>query len=422
MRPSRSAHCRTLHQLRATHATTDSHPNKHRSSHLLHHRVWQHNTVQSLTLQTTITRPPLVATQLISFRPVSFIMALSASLPTLLVVLVLLAAGVSSHPVTLRSGAVSANGWSKSAVASPKDLVHFHLALPQRNLDVLESKFWAVSNPDSEEYGQFLSTEEIQSIVSPTWSERQELIAHLIEQGVDAEAIRDYGDSIEVAAEVEVASQLFDATFHSFKHASGRRVVRASSDVSVSAFVASRIETVYGLTGFPVPHLNTHSRAIGEDPTNDAIIPQSLYAMYGLPRNTTVDNTNSSGVSQGVIEWEGQSFRPIDLLYYASNTSLNGMPVYPDSQIVGNYPKEAGDESTLDVDMIVGVAPGNTNWFWLEDNETTWLYGWSVHFVNATAIPDVISISYGWFEGGQCDDGTMTFHHLQHPQHLPAPC
>lgn len=55
--------------------------------------------------------------------------------------------------------------------------------------------------------------------------------------------------------------------------------------------------------------------------------------------------------------------------------------------------------------MIVGVAPGNTNWFWLEGNRTAWLYSFAVHFLNTTTVPDVISISYGWYEGDQCDDG-----------------
>ena len=323
--------------------------------------------------------------------------------------LVLLAAAVvHAHPVTLRRGAVAAHGWTVHQAASSSDRVHFHLALPQRNLDVLDRKFWAVSNPDSDEYGQFLSVDDIQALVSPPLAARSDLIHYLVQHGVEDAAIKDFGDSLEVDATVDIASALFDATFHVFQHAeSGRRVVRASSDVSVSVELAQRIESVYGLTGFPVPHFRTHTRLIGDDPTieNDAIIPQSLYAMYGLPRNTTVDNSDDSGISQGVIEWEGESFRPIDLLYYATNTSLNGQPVYPDEQIVGNNPQSGGGESTLDVDMIVGVAPGNSNWFWLEDNQTTWLYGFTVHFLNATTVPDVISVSYGWYEGGQCDDG-----------------
>jgi len=328
-----------------------------------------------------------------------------------LATLVLFAAAcVQGHPITMQRGAVSAHGWKLAQPATYTDRVTFHLALPQRNLDVLDKKFWAVSDPDSDEFGNFMSVEEIQSLVSPSWEERQAIIAMLAEQGVDADSVKDFGDSLEVSAPVKVASSLFDTTFHVFEHGeSGRRIVRASSDVTVSLDLAQRIDAVYGLTGFPVPHFSTHPHAVKGSadpiPENDAIIPQSLYQMYGLPRNTTVDNTNKSGISQGVIEWEGQAFRPIDLLWYASNVSLNGAPVYPANQVIGNDPTQGGDESTLDVDMIVGVAPGNSNWFWLEDDQSAWLYTFTTHFLNASAVPDVISISYGWFEGGQCDDG-----------------
>ena len=327
----------------------------------------------------------------------------------LLASLVLLAAAsVHSHPVTMQRGAVSRFGWTVSELASPSDRVHFHLALPQHNLDELDRLFWAVSKPDSDDYGHFLSVDEISStrVTAAVRASVRHRAARAIRSGDCIN--QDYGDSVEVDTTVDVASRLFDATFHAFLHEqSGRRLVRASSDVSLSVELAQRVQAVYGLTGFPVPHLSTHTRRVGDDMLeNDAIIPQSLYAMYGLPRNTTVDNSNSSGVTQGVIEWEGESFRPEDLLYYATNVSLNGAPVYPDEQIVGNFPQqEGGGESTLDVDMMVGVAPGNSNWFWLEDNQTTWLYGFTVHFLNASVVPDVISVSYGWYEGGQCDDG-----------------
>ena len=57
------------------------------------------------------------------------------------------------------------------------------------------------------------------------------------------------------------------------------------------------------------------------------------------------------------------------------------------------------------VQMVVGVAPSNSPWFWIEDG-ASWLYSFTVHFLNATApLPDVISISYGAYEGGQCFSG-----------------
>ena len=317
--------------------------------------------------------------------------------------------------MSLIRGASPATGWSRLSPSPSSSPVHFFLALPQQRLDELDRLFWAVSEPTSERYGEFLTTEQIQAIVSPPHAHRQRVVEYLVARGVERRSILDYGDSLEVDTDVRVASRLFDAAFHVFEHSdSGRRVVRALGDVSVEQELGGLIDMVYGLTGFPVPHLSNHVKAYGggegghnvgqRGVENDAIIPQTLYEMYGLPRNTTVGT--SSGISQGVIEWEGESFAPLDLALYAGNVSLNGNPVYPAAQIIGpNDVKEPGGESTLDVDMIVGVAPGNSNWFWLEGNRTAWLYSFAVHFLNASTVPDVISVSYGWYEGEQCDDG-----------------
>ena len=191
-------------------------------------------------------------------------------------------------------GALPPADWSVVSSARSSERVSFFLALPQRNLAQLDRLFWALSDPDSEQYGEFMTTEQIQSLVSPPWAERQELIQWLVEQGVERDQVLDYGDSLEVNAPVRVASALFDATFHLFEHSkSGRRLVRAMGDVSMPEALSARVEMVYGLTGFPVPHLSTHRREAGVGQPimeTDAVIPQSLYAMYGLPRNTTVGN------------------------------------------------------------------------------------------------------------------------------------
>ena len=204
---------------------------------------------------------------------------------------------VNGHPVRLLTGARPPADWTVVSSASSSERIHFFLSLPQRNLNELERRFWAVSEPDSPEYGQFLSVDEIQSLVSPPLSERQTLIDWLVAEGVDSSNILDYGDSIEVDTTTRVAAVLFDADFFLFQHKDGRVVVRAMGDVSLPAEHEATVERVYGLTGFPVPHYSAHSRpitAFGQDiDESDAIIPQSLYAMYWLPRNTTVGTASA---------------------------------------------------------------------------------------------------------------------------------
>ena len=67
-------------------------------------------------------------------------------------------------------------------------------------------------------------------------------------------------------------------------------------------------------------------------------------------------------------------------------------------------PTTSGGEASLDVDVILGVSPKSELWFWIEEG-SVWLYTFTVHFLNATKVPDIISVSYGAYEGQQCFSG-----------------
>ena len=59
-------------------------------------------------------------------------------------------------------------------------------------------------------------------------------------------------------------------------------------------------------------------------------------------------------------------------------------------------------ETQLDVQMMSQVADGADVWFWGGEQ---WLYSFAVNFLNATKIPDVLSMSWGWSSRQQCSDG-----------------
>jgi len=290
-------------------------------------------------------------------------------------------------------------GWTKSVAAKSSAKVHFHVALTQQNTDKLDKIFWEVSDPNHENYQNFLTTEEIQALVAPSASDRQAVLTWLEASGVTK--IADFVDSIEAWTTVEVAEKMFSTSFYEFAHESGKRVVKAFGQVSVPDNVHDVIDSVMGLSSFPVPHLSAHRQVGDEIVENDAIIPQTIWSLYSMPTNIS---SGTSSIGQGVIEWEDQSFDPKDLSDYATSVNIE-IPAVPKAQIIGpNDPKQPGDESSLDIQFIGGVNPSGDNWFWIE-GDSVWLYGFAVHFLNTTAVPDVISISYGWWEGDQCEEG-----------------
>jgi len=62
------------------------------------------------------------------------------------------------------------------------------------------------------------------------------------------------------------------------------------------------------------------------------------------------------------------------------------------------------DEGELDIQYVAGLGLNVDNWFWIEGG-TTWLYGFATHFFSTPSVPLVISISYGWSEADQCEEG-----------------
>lgn len=93
------------------------------------------------------------------------------------------------------------------------------------------------------------------------------------------------------------------------------------------------------------------------------------------------------------------------MIIFGKDVAVDVLPI---QNIVGNNTPSytaTGLESSLDVQVLGGINPAAVPWFWIED-DWYWLYDFAVHFVNTAAVPDVVSISYGWWEGDQVS--TMT--------------
>uniref|UniRef100_A0A7S0LM24 Peptidase S53 domain-containing protein n=1 Tax=Coccolithus braarudii TaxID=221442 RepID=A0A7S0LM24_9EUKA len=286
--------------------------------------------------------------------------------------------------------------WKQGERASADHPVRFIVALKQQNLNILEDAFWAVSSPDSPRYRQFLTTEEITNLVRPKPEAIAGVRTWLTQAGV--KEIVDMGDALEAVTTVSVAEIALNTQFFMFHHQSGNKVVRQFGEYSVPVGLSEHIDLVAGISEFPIVRENPFKKIAAGDAT--AVVPQTIQNSYGTPSNHTADPQSSTGV----IEFEGQSFAPSDLQNFATQT-LTPIKALSSDHIVGpNSPGSAGVEATLDIQYIAAVGRGDTNWFWLEGG-TAWLYGFSTHFFNAASTPLVVSISYGWSEAAQCQQG-----------------
>jgi len=308
-------------------------------------------------------------------------------------------AAVAQHVLYNRQAAPSE--WTKLERASPESPIEFTLALKQRNLDILDKWFWEVSDPRHKNYQDFKTIDEIRDLVSPAPEEAHKVQAWLKGAGVHLRGVKDHGDAMDVLTKVKHAEQLFNTEFYVFQHAkTGAKIVRQFGEYSIPMTMKPLIDMVTGVSAFPIPHLAVQR----ENASNDyGVIPATLDSLYSISSShRALLKKAAVQTSQAVIEFEDQDFAPSDLAAFGQGLNLNIAPV-PANQIIGpNDPTNPGVESTLDIEMVAGVNLGASNWFWLEGGNG-WLYTFAVHFFGTASVPQVNSISYGWWEGDQCN-------------------
>jgi len=326
----------------------------------------------------------------------------------LLVVAILACVASASSAHVLYTRTTAPLDWEQGGRAPSDHSTLFTIALRQRNLDVLEKWFWEASDSTHPNYQSFRSIDEIHSLISPESSEKTSVIEWLHSAGVHDHEIRDLGDALDVQTSVAQAERLFDTEMYEFTHMTGVKIIRSMGSYSVPHHLKHLVEMVTGLSTFPIPHLNVrHMNA-----RNDyGVVPQTCEALYQIaPARRLVRNSPfAAATSQGVIEFQGQSYAPSDLDSFGKGCKI-AIDALPQDQIVGpNNPSSPQVEASLDIEMMATVnaeAAGSSaskadNWFWLEQGNG-WLYQFATHFFNTQSVPQVNSISYGWWEGDQC--------------------
>ena len=88
-----------------------------------------------------------------------------------------------------------------------------------------------------------------------------------------------------------------------------------------------------------------------------------------------------------------------DVGYTTANTTISPIP---NSRVIGtNRPSKPGVESSLDVQWMQAVNLEARTWYWIQDG-MGWLYEFGSQILNVTNPVQVLSTSYGWWEGDQC--------------------
>jgi tripeptidyl-peptidase-1 len=285
-------------------------------------------------------------------------------------------------------------GWQKlEQPVAGEHPVTLRLSLKQSNLDELYKIASEVSDPQHASYGKYLSNADISKLTAPSAADVAAVEGWLSESNVPFNRV---GELVEVKLTATSAATLLGTTFHhAASDATGQSVVRAS-DYSLPAQVEDAVAAVYGMHGLPLP---PRKPILGPNPfppepvnVTPAVI-EKVYEISGVKPSGSMKNKDA------VAEFQGQTIEPSDIVkffkdYVPKKTEAGKIEKFVGNKGIGM----SGIEAALDVDYIMGVAPGLLTefWYWAGMDFCGDLKNWTNTILSTEGAPLVHSVSYGW--------------------------
>eukprot|EP01113_Clastostelium_recurvatum_P022980 TRINITY_DN2749_c0_g1_i3.p1 TRINITY_DN2749_c0_g1~~TRINITY_DN2749_c0_g1_i3.p1 ORF type:complete len:602 (-),score=106.76 TRINITY_DN2749_c0_g1_i3:38-1843(-) len=314
-----------------------------------------------------------------------------------------------------------------AGVNNNNDVIDVVFAVKRQNRDMMRVLIDDVSYPDSPHYGNYLSHEEVASRFAPAQADVLAVVEHLLSYGISQDVngkgehyalSSPQGEFISARVSVGTARDMFGTSFASYAHrSSSRRLVRSLGPYHLASHVASSVDYVSGVMGFPLhedaegrqttPLVLSHHSAVKSSSHDNIIVsnknnimaspvkvaPADLRARYNVTGFGTQKNN-----SYAVAEFQGQYLSNTDLhtfwKQFVTFTNENDMNV----TVVGqNDESNPGVEAALDIQYITGVAPLIDATFYSTPSIDFWsdITNWLASLAAKKEIPLVHSVSYG---------------------------
>ena len=254
------------------------------------------------------------------------------------------------------------------------------------------------STPDSSAYGKYLDQARIDEITAPAAADVAAVRSWLIAEQFEGDVVEARGGRLFVlTAPAAALGALLKTEFRRVTNAvTGQTALRASA-FALPVTTAAAVAAVFGVHGLPAPPKHSEVAAAPADPP--VVTPAVIASTYNVT-GVVVDRSGKSRNRQAVAEFQGQAMNSTDLVTFFKNEvpeAQAGDDVV--SKFIGN--REAGApasvEGSLDIQFIMGVAPGVKTEFWYYSGEDFCgdLLVWSCSVLATKDGPLVHSVSYG---------------------------
>uniref|UniRef100_A0AAY4BY34 Peptidase S53 domain-containing protein n=1 Tax=Denticeps clupeoides TaxID=299321 RepID=A0AAY4BY34_9TELE len=254
--------------------------------------------------------------------------------------------------------------WTHVGRAAPHVKVELMFALKQQNIDHMKSLLERISDPDSQQYGKYLSLEEVASLVRPSELTQKVLGSWLQHHDVQNCQTVVSQDFLQCAVTVEVAETLLQGSeFHYFRR-DDQSLVRSLALYSVHEDISQHLDFVGGVHRFPPKKQEVAksltSRGPAEAGFHLGVTPAVLRERYNLSASDVGSVENNS---QAVAQFLEQFYHPADLAEFMSLFGGGFQHLSTVDRVVGTQGGgKAGLEASLDVEYIMSTGANISTW------------------------------------------------------------
>lgn len=306
---------------------------------------------------------------------------------------------VGAPPHTVYPEPALPSGWaSQFSKAVGDEIFKVTLAVHEQNMDRIREMALNVSTPSSSAYGKYLDQAQIDEITAPAAADVAAVRSWLAAEQFEGHVVEAHGGRLFVlTAPVAAMGALLKTEFRRVANAAtGQTTLRASSFALPTA-TAAAVAAIFGVHGLPLPP--KHSQAAATTAAAPVVTPAVIASTYNVA-GVVVDRSSKSRNRQAVAEFQGNAMNSTNLVTFFKNEvpeAQAGDDVV--SKFVGDREagKNATDEGSLDIQYIMGVAPGVKTEFWYYSSMDFCgdLLTWSNSILATKDAPLVHSVSYG---------------------------
>lgn len=271
----------------------------------------------------------------------------------------------------------------------------FRFCLKQQNMDKIKQIALDVSNPKSAQYGKYLKQSEIDELTKPDEKDVATVRNFIEATSSNKCTVTLKKEILDVECEnAHIVQNMLKTKFHVLQNRKKRtqNLLRAK-DFYLPSDVNQKIQGIFGLHGLPLPP----REKIGASSQPASVTPSVIEQVYNI-KDAKVSGSLKN--RQAVAEFQGQTMNDSDLQEFFKNyvpKAVSGDDkVY---KFVGD-PGEGspGVEASLDIQFIMGVAPGVKTefWYFASNDFCGDLKNWTGMLLANDDVPLVTSVSYGW--------------------------